>query len=122
MILSGELHPGSRLPPSRQLAKREKVGRVTIMQAYEQLQVEGFVISRRGAGTFVADDIIELQSEPSQPSFIPPLSDWGRRVVAHGLSSSKVKARPEIDFGFGRSFSQLFPYDVFHIVGYKVLK
>ena len=112
MILNGELPPGSRLPPSRLLAKREQVGRVTIMQAYEQLQVEGFVTSRRGAGTFVADDIIDLQSDPSEPSFIPPLSDWGRRVVAHGLSSRKGRARPEIDFGFGRSFYHIFPYDI----------
>ncbi len=53
LILRGELASGTRLPSSRQLAQREQVARVTIMEAYEQLQAEGYVTSRQGAGTFV---------------------------------------------------------------------
>ncbi len=111
-ILHGELAPGSRLPASRALARREQVARVTIMQAYEQLQAEGYIVSRRGSGTYVADDIIDLQLEAETASFIPRLSSWGKRVLAHEAASSRNKVRPEIDFGFGRSFSHIFPYDV----------
>jgi len=112
MILSGALPAGSRLPASRQLAKSERVGRITILQAYEQLQVEGYVISRLGAGTYVSEDISERKAGPAQPSFTPSLSEWGRRVIAQDHSAGKGRARPEIDFGFGRSYSSIFPYDI----------
>ena len=112
MILRGQLTPGARLPASRQLAQRSQVARVTIMQAYEQLQAEGFVTSRRGAGTFVAKAIGDRQSGPSQVGFQPPLTEWGARVMAHQPATARNKMRPEIDFGFGRSFAHIFPYDI----------
>ena len=112
MILHGQLLPGSRLPASRTLARQEQVARVTIMQAYEQLLAEGYVTSRQGAGTFVAEEIIDLHLDPTRASPIPPLTEWGQRVLAHQSSSPKSRARLEIDFGFGRSFSHIFPYDI----------
>lgn len=53
-ILDGHLRPGDRLPSSRELARTLKVGRNTVMWALEQLTAEGFVETRRGAGTFVS--------------------------------------------------------------------
>lgn len=111
-ILHGDLPPGTKLPPSRMLAKEEQVARVTIMQAYEQLQAEGYVVSKRGAGTFVAEDIIDLQLETAPAGFAPSLSSWGRRVLSHLAPAARSKGRLEIEFGFGRSFSHIFPYDI----------
>ncbi len=53
-ILDGSLAPQSRLPPSRDLAGELGVSRNTILTTYEQLLAEGYVVSRRGSGTFVA--------------------------------------------------------------------
>jgi GntR family transcriptional regulator/MocR family aminotransferase len=112
MILHGELLPGFRLPSTRLLAQQEKVSRNTIIQAYDQLQAEGFVTGRPGAGTYVADDISMSLSDPAAPPFDPPLSAWGRRVLGQPTGNRPGKTRPEIDFGFGRSFSHIFPYDI----------
>lgn len=112
MILAGDLAPGRRLPPTRALARREKVGRVTIMQAYKKLQAEGFVTSRQGAGTFVSSDLLDLPQSRAQESFAPRLTDWGQRVLEHPSSEGPGQARAEIDFGFGRSFAHIFPYDI----------
>src|SRR3982074_3613167 len=49
----GRLRPGERLPPSRDLAKRLDVARMTVTVAYDRLSGEGYVTSRMGAGTFV---------------------------------------------------------------------
>ncbi|WP_185897093.1 PLP-dependent aminotransferase family protein [Paenibacillus zeisoli] len=57
-ILSGTLHKGDILPPSRQLAEQLEVSRSVIIQAYEQLQAEGYLIMRKGSGTFVADNAV----------------------------------------------------------------
>ena len=52
-IAAGRLKPGARLPASRDLAAAQGLGRQTVTIAYERLAAEGFVETRRGAGTFV---------------------------------------------------------------------
>jgi len=53
-ILRGDLRPGQRVSSSRELARKIKISRFPILQAYAQLLAEGYFESRRGAGTFVA--------------------------------------------------------------------
>jgi len=112
-ILAGELPPGTRLPPTRDLARASGMARVTIVQAYRQLEAEGFIESRAGAGTHVAAGPAASPAEGSALPFRPQLTAWGRRAVEVGRSArSSEAARPEIDFGLGRSFAELFPYNV----------
>ena len=113
-ILDGRLPPGSRLPAGRDLAREAGVARVTINQALRQLEAEGFVTGRVGAGTFVAPDLPASEaSAETTPSFHPLLTDWGRRALEAGqMGRAGDGVRPEIDFGFGRSFAEMFPYDV----------
>ena len=59
-ILSGELPPGSRLPATRALARASGIARVTVVEAYRQLEAEGFTESRVGAGTFVAAGVVAV--------------------------------------------------------------
>ena len=115
MILTGALPGGTRLPPSRLLAGQYSLARVTVTTAYEQLKAEGYVLSRVGAGTFVAEDlpVFSPLDDSSGETFSPAFSRWGRRVMATaaGVQGGRGNARPVIDFGFGRSFPHIFPYD-----------
>jgi len=114
LILDGRLAAGMKLPPSRQLAAHLGVARITVTQAYDQLQAEGYVVGRTGAGMFVAEGLVEdlLPVEEERP-YTPTLSRWGRRVVAAESEMAAASVpRPAIDFGFGRAFAQIFPYDV----------
>src|SRR5512138_2203641 len=52
-ILSGSLAADTRLPASRQLAHDLGVNRITIENAYAELEAEGLVFSRLGSGTYV---------------------------------------------------------------------
>ena len=54
-VASGELRPGEALPSVRQLAARLRVNPATVVQAYRDLEGEGFVEMRQGAGTFVRE-------------------------------------------------------------------
>jgi GntR family transcriptional regulator/MocR family aminotransferase len=45
---------GSRVPSSRALARELQVSRGVVEQAFDQLTAEGWLVGRRGAGTFVA--------------------------------------------------------------------
>ena len=54
-ILAHLLPAGLQMPSSRDLARELKMSRNTVTYAYEQLVAEGFLETRTGAGTFVAD-------------------------------------------------------------------
>lgn len=54
-VASGELRAGSGLPSVRQLAGQLRINPATVVQAYRELEVEGFVEMRQGAGTFVRE-------------------------------------------------------------------
>ncbi|WP_245947826.1 PLP-dependent aminotransferase family protein [Billgrantia montanilacus] len=54
-IQMGRLGSGQRLPSSRQLAGELGLGRNTVLAAFDQLLAEGFLVTRHGSGTFVAD-------------------------------------------------------------------
>jgi GntR family transcriptional regulator, transcriptional repressor for pyruvate dehydrogenase complex len=55
MINNGELSPGDRLPPERDLAKMLGVSRPTLRAGIRSLATVGILVSRQGAGTFVAE-------------------------------------------------------------------
>jgi GntR family transcriptional regulator / MocR family aminotransferase len=113
LILRGELAADMQLPPSRQLAAALGVARITVTQAYEQLQAEGYLVGRRGAGMFVAESLVgDLLPVAGERPFAPILSHWGERVMAAESEAELSALAPAIDFGFGRSFAQIFPYDV----------
>lgn len=56
-MLQGHLSAGERLPSSRDLAQDLGLSRNTVMTAIGQLTVEGYLVSRVGSGTFVADSV-----------------------------------------------------------------
>jgi DNA-binding FadR family transcriptional regulator len=64
-IRSGLLAPGQRLPSERDLARQMQVGRSSVREAIGVLQVDRFVETRPGSGSFVAADAPErLRDEP----------------------------------------------------------
>lgn len=52
-IAAGEFEAGAILPSVRQLAMSLRVNPATVVQAYRDLEREGFVEMKHGAGTFV---------------------------------------------------------------------
>ena len=52
-IASAELQPGEMLPSIRELAASLDVSVITIKRAYQDLESEGLIRTRRGMGSFV---------------------------------------------------------------------
>ena len=89
---------GLQLPSSRELARELGMSRNTVMFAYEQLIAEGYLETRPGAGSFIADTtpshIAECANKkPSlKPvaSVHPSLSQRGQQVMAEvGVSEQQ---------------------------------
>jgi GntR family transcriptional repressor for pyruvate dehydrogenase complex len=64
LIEAGDLHPGDRLPGERELARALGVSRPTLRSGLKALEARGVVVSRRGAGTFIAEGPPDLGREP----------------------------------------------------------
>src|SRR4051812_29804371 len=79
LISTGELEPGSRLPSTRALAGELGVARAVTEAAFDQLVAEGWVTTRRGAGTFVRD---VGRESPSRPRRTRPEPEAGRDQAA----------------------------------------
>lgn len=72
VVHRGELGPGDRLPAERQLSVTLGVSRVTLREAMQELEQEGYVVRRRGVtgGAFVTD-------------LARPFETWRARMVAN---------------------------------------
>ena len=61
LMLTGALPPGSRLPSVRELAGQLAINPNTIQRAYRELELDGYILSVAGKGSFVA----QIDSLPS---------------------------------------------------------
>jgi DNA-binding transcriptional regulator YhcF (GntR family) len=60
LITNGRLQPGEQLPSVRGLAQVAGVNVNTVRSVYERLEGEGFVVTQHGRGTFVAQNVPQL--------------------------------------------------------------
>ena len=115
-ILSGSLATDTRLPASRQLAHDLGVNRITVENAYAELEAEGLIFSKLGSGTYVLapDPLLSISRNTSDAPW--PL--WQQSVLAQNkvtrTKSSDIKrdtARPPqlISFASGIGDANLFP-------------
>jgi DNA-binding transcriptional MocR family regulator len=86
-IERGLLLPGTRLPATRALAGDLGVSRVTVVNAYAELEVEGWVEAHVGRGTFVADRQQRARAARQTPY------DWESTLLGPaGVSASGMLA------------------------------
>jgi GntR family transcriptional repressor for pyruvate dehydrogenase complex len=91
LIEGGGLKPGDRLPGERDLAHELGVSRPSVRSGLEALESMGVIVSRRGAGTFIADGPPDLGSEPlsllaSLHRFTPAEMFEARLVLEVGIA------------------------------------
>lgn len=65
-IMNDELKEDEMIPSIRNLAQDIKISIMTIKKAYDELETEGYIISRQGKGTFVAPKNTELAKDKAQ--------------------------------------------------------
>jgi len=114
-IFSGKLAPDTRLPSTRDLAEQLRVSRSIVLEAYDQLLAEGFVVGRSGSGTYVAQGLSSNRPTKRKTATRTELSGFGVAAadVAAALATSERRSRHPYDFKFGRSESDIdtFPFE-----------
>jgi DNA-binding transcriptional MocR family regulator len=69
MIGQGALRPGDRVPSVRKLSRQEGVSISTVLQAYVQLEAQGFIEARPQSGFYVK---ARLWRPPAEPAMSKP--------------------------------------------------
>src|SRR6266571_2792042 len=88
-LKSGRFSDGSsRLPSSRALAAKRGISRSTVRLAFSKLHAEGYLRSKRGSGTFVANLLPETFLTADQAKTYEPIQSAVR-------VSDRVKAIPD---------------------------
>jgi len=112
-ILSGALRSGEKLPSTRDLAEQLAISRTVVLLAYDQLLAEGFVVGRKGSGTYVSSAVSASVSSDSRDSAALRLSRFGLAAAA-AWSRVNYPPRPErplpYDFAYGISEVENFPF------------
>lgn len=85
-IETGKYPVGSKLPGENALAKTYNVSRITVRTALQQLRASGYIYTRMGVGSFIAEN--------NTPLMIAELS---QRILPQGTMSQSMEFRRVID-------------------------
>jgi GntR family transcriptional regulator / MocR family aminotransferase len=134
-ITAGRLVPRSKLPPTRQSTRIFGVSRNTAGQVYERLKIEGYVVTRHGSGSYVADKASLPSRRPAQrhrrTSFSHQLNNfWLRPDITAAMGfwmdppgqSLRQAKTSVIDMRPAMVDSRLFPFDTFRRMSAKHLR
>jgi GntR family transcriptional regulator/MocR family aminotransferase len=121
-ILNGRTRPGVKVPSTRSIASELAVSRNIVVIAYEQLLAEGYLVTRTGAGTFVAAELPEKltlvegdERARSMKTTAPPrLSAYASRIETQaqdlGFTWAPRRVQLSYDFRYGRPSFADFPH------------
>lgn len=90
-IASGDLATGEALPSVRSLAAQLRVNPATVVQAYRDLESEGLVTTRHGAGTFVQEVGADRRSRDRAAEARRLVRDLVSRAGSLGITTAELR-------------------------------
>jgi GntR family transcriptional regulator len=94
LVLIDELATGAAIPSERQLSTDLGVSRLTVRAALDELVRDGFLVRRRGAGTFVSEP--KIAQELTMTSFTEDMERRGLRPKSRTLELGIVPAGAQL--------------------------
>jgi GntR family transcriptional regulator/MocR family aminotransferase len=112
LIKEGVLKGNTRLPSSRQLSETVQVHRKTVVAAYEELQLQGWINSNASKGTYVSASIPETSPKAYLHSFKSEKKIAGFEIKKNEiLTSSVYKKTTQLELNDGLPDLRLAPVD-----------
>ncbi|MEM9864882.1 MAG: GntR family transcriptional regulator, partial [Myxococcota bacterium] len=84
--------PGERLPSSRALARSLGIHRNTVLRAYRELELQGWIETRPAQGTYIADELRHQDRRSEIVNRRPRAGDGVRRSPLRGPSARRVRS------------------------------
>ena len=89
-ILRGDLCTGGNLPSIRALAREQHISVITIQNAYDDLQREGIIHSKRGKGFFVSELTEKQKKKIALDRFRDSINPKIKSAKQNGLSEKEI--------------------------------
>lgn len=90
-IVSGILSADEKLPSVRDVALQIQVNPNTVSRAFQQMEIEGMVYTKRGQGTFVKKIDTEILEEKSEEIFTKSVRKTLQTAVELNLTPDQIK-------------------------------
>ncbi|MEV7782702.1 PLP-dependent aminotransferase family protein [Kitasatospora sp. NPDC088351] len=110
LVSEGRLPVGARLPAERELAAALELSRTTVATAYETLRTDGYLRSRRGAGSWTA---LPEGAPPPSDALHPVPPDEQGRTLDLGVAALPAP-QPHLGAAAARALEQLPAYAAGH--------
>jgi GntR family transcriptional regulator/MocR family aminotransferase len=123
-ILDRRLPAGAQLPSTRALAQRWAISRSTVTDVFDQLFAEGYLVARRGSGTYVSP---ALRAAPARTRSTAAATSW-ERVSRRGKLFADITTRSRYADKAPRAFQpgvpaiDLFPFSVWSRIAATLLR
>ena len=116
-IESGELAPGSRLPPERKLSELFDVNRLTLRRALSRLEAQGLLIRKHGKGNFIAEPKIERQTG----RLVSFTNGMQRRGLAPGAKVIKFE-KQQVEAAIAKQLKVAVLTQVFYVLRLRMIR
>lgn len=92
-MASGTLASGDQLPTVRQLAVDLAINPNTVLRAYRELELGGFLESHQGTGTFIAEKKLERKTAERERQLSQMAGECAARAGAAGFTLEELVER-----------------------------
>lgn len=92
-VASGALAPGDQLPTVRQLAVDLSINPNTVVRAYKELEIRGFLATQQGTGTFITSQPVPRDEVQRQERLSRMVAEFVARAASDGYSVAEIVER-----------------------------
>ena len=93
LISSGYYKPGDKLPTVRDLAIKLKINYNTVNKVYRSMETSGLIMSKRGRGTFVAENPAFDDEDSLESTIDAMMGDFIRQCEELGMTREEIAGR-----------------------------
>ena len=90
-IFRGDLKPNDPLPSIRDLATELLINPNTVARAYRELEMQGFIYTKKGKGCYVSDDSTQLMTEERKSILIQSFDEVIEEAKKYGLDREEIE-------------------------------
>ncbi len=92
-VAAGSLTPGDQLPTVRQLAVDLSINPNTVVRAYKELEIRGFLETQQGTGTFITSQPVRRDEVARQERLSRMVAEFVARAASDGYSVAEIAER-----------------------------
>lgn len=93
LIQTGQYQPGDQLPTVHEMAVNLNINYNTVNKVYRSMETAGLIMSKRGRGTFVAENPASADEDSVESTIDAMMGDFIRQCEELGMTRGEIVVR-----------------------------